>query len=201
MNGRERVKLSKFMSLVLRHDPGCIGIALDEQGWVAIDDLLAGAARQRVALNRERLETIVATSDKRRFAISDDGLRIRANQGHSVEVDLQLEARQPPEVLFHGTVARFLDSIAQQGLLKGARRHVHLSADRETACARRGATRQTGHPGSQGFADARGRPRVLSFGQWRLAYGTRAAGLLRPAGNQWLNRNSLVLTSAQIRSS
>ena len=124
---------SKYLSLILRHDPGKIGIELDENGWVAIDDLLTGLNRKRRGMSRARLEYLVETSDKKRYAISEDGLRISANQGHSVTINLNLAPLEPPETLFHGTVARFLDAINEQGLIKGSRHHVHLSADLETA--------------------------------------------------------------------
>lgn len=127
---------------MLRHRPEAAGITLDREGWVAIDVLLAGCAAHGRAMTREELLDIVAHSDKQRFAISSDGLRIRANQGHSVDVDLALAAIEPPAVLFHGTVARFLEAIRREGLRAGERTHVHLSADVDTAKkvgARRGA--------------------------------------------------------------
>ena len=127
------VRTSKFLSYVLRHRPDSIGITLDENGWVEIDELLAAAQRHEKELSRTRLERIVATSDKRRFAISGDGQRIRANQGHSVSVDLDLTPAVPPKLLYHGTVERFLDSIRAQGLIRGSRHHVHLSPDEKTA--------------------------------------------------------------------
>ncbi|HZY83380.1 MAG TPA: RNA 2'-phosphotransferase [Gemmataceae bacterium] len=127
------IRMSKFLSLVLRHKPEEIGLALDEQGWADVDDLIGRANRHGVALTRELVERIVATNEKKRFALSADGAKIRANQGHSVEVDLGLEARQPPEVLFHGTATRFLPGIAEKGLLPGGRQHVHLSPDEPTA--------------------------------------------------------------------
>jgi putative RNA 2'-phosphotransferase len=127
------VRPSKFLSFVLRHKPEAIGIALDEAGWTDVDALLAAAAAHGTRITREELDDIVAFSDKQRFALSPDGKRIRANQGHSVEVDLQLAPATPPERLYHGTVAEFLDSIRAQGLVKGARHHVHLSADEDTA--------------------------------------------------------------------
>lgn len=126
------VRTSKFLSLVLRHEPEKIGLALDPQGWVAIDELLAKAAGH-LPLTAELLHEVVRTSDKQRFTISGDGTRIRANQGHSVPVELGLAAQVPPEQLYHGTATRFLDSIRRQGLLRGERHHVHLSADTETA--------------------------------------------------------------------
>jgi putative RNA 2'-phosphotransferase len=127
------VRTSKFLSLVLRHDPERIGIVLDDAGWTDVAALLAAAAAHGVAITRAELEQIVATSDKQRFALSPDGTRIRANQGHSVEVELGLAPATPPDRLYHGTVARFVDSIRERGLLKGERHHVHLSADAETA--------------------------------------------------------------------
>ena len=106
---------------------------LDAGGWVSIDALLAGLAREGRATSRKAVARVVAQSDKQRFAISADGLRIRANQGHSVDVDLGLEPVAPPDVLFHGTVSKHLDGIWAEGLKPQRRHHVHLSADRETA--------------------------------------------------------------------
>lgn len=126
------VRTSKFLSLVLRHEPEKIGLELDAQGWVSIDELLAKAAGH-LPLTAELLHEVVRTSDKQRFAISEDGTRIRANQGHSVPVELELAAQVPPEQLYHGTATRFLDSIRRHGLLRGERHHVHLSADTDTA--------------------------------------------------------------------
>lgn len=127
------VKLSKFISLVLRHDPGRFGLTLDPQGWVAVDELLTAAARGGVALDDATLRRIVSENDKQRFAFSSDGRRIRANQGHSVEVDLGLPPVTPPELLYHGTTERFLEPIRRTGLEKRARQHVHLSIDEPTA--------------------------------------------------------------------
>jgi putative RNA 2'-phosphotransferase len=127
------VRLSKFLSLVLRHEPEKIGLVLDENGWAAVDELLAGAAKAGVALTPESLRHVVETNDKKRFALSEDGRRIRASQGHSVEVDLDLPPTVPPEQLFHGTATRFLDPIRAEGLRPQSRRHVHLSPDEETA--------------------------------------------------------------------
>lgn len=135
MSKDKLVNTSKFLSLVLRHAPETIGLKLDENGWANIDELLQDAARhiRGSNLNRELLEEIVASSDKQRFVISEDGQRIRANQGHSVAIDLALEPRVPPVELFHGTATRFLDGIFAEGLKKVSRQHVHLSPDRETA--------------------------------------------------------------------
>jgi putative RNA 2'-phosphotransferase len=119
MNEKEVVQLSKFLSLVLRHQPGKVGIALDEAGWVDVAELLAAMGRHGRAVSRAELLHVVETSDKKRFALSDDGRRIRASQGHSVEVELGYEPATPLDVLFHGTVERFLDSIRAKGLVKG----------------------------------------------------------------------------------
>src|SRR5262249_54516383 len=121
--------------LVLRHEPALIGITLDRAGWAAIDELVERAGAAGKPLTHELVEMIVATSDKQRFAISEDGLRIRANQGHSVEVELGLDPVRPPETLLHGTARRFLPAILAKGLVKGARHHVHLTTDGEIALA------------------------------------------------------------------
>ena len=131
---KERAKrISKYLSLVLRHDPAAAGVTLDAEGWVDVEDLLAGAARHGRSFTKAELEEVVQTSDKQRFALSLDGERIRANQGHSLSVDLGLTPQTPPEVLYHGTVERFLSSIMSQGLEKQSRQHVHLSPDVVTA--------------------------------------------------------------------
>ena len=136
------VKVSRFLSLVLRHAPERIGIRLDEAGWTDVSDLIAACGRNGVPLSREQLADIVAQSDKQRFAFDETGLRIRANQGHSVPVELGYAPAPPPNKLYHGTVAKFVADIRSQGLLKGRRHHVHLSADEATAAKvgqRRGA--------------------------------------------------------------
>lgn len=136
------ISTSKFLSLVLRHQPDTIGLTLDVQGWATIDDLLKAAKDHGFDLNHDLLLRVVHENDKQRFAISSDGSRIRANQGHSIDVSLGLQSVVPPEELYHGTVDRFLELIRSQGLIKGARRYVHLSADRKTATtvgARRGS--------------------------------------------------------------
>ncbi|SEL62396.1 putative RNA 2'-phosphotransferase [Roseivivax marinus] len=124
---------SKFLSRVLRHEPELIEIRLDPQGWVLIDELLRKVKKVGRSLTREQLREIVETNDKRRFTLSSDGRRIRAAQGHSVDVDLGLSPQVPPEVLYHGTAAQNLDAIFQSGLDPGRRRQVHLSPDPETA--------------------------------------------------------------------
>jgi putative RNA 2'-phosphotransferase len=127
------IQLSKFLSFVLRHKPDAIDLALDRQGWVSIDELLEKATAAGTQFSREELLYVVQTSDKQRFSISIDGLRIRAAQGHSVSVELGLPPQQPPPVLFHGTAARFIEAILSDGLKPQARQQVHLSADEPTA--------------------------------------------------------------------
>jgi putative RNA 2'-phosphotransferase len=127
------IRVSKFLSLVLRHQPEKIGITLDSAGWVGVGELLDGLAKNDLDLTEVQLREVVASSDKKRFALSEDGLRIRASQGHSVEVELGYEPAAPPDLLYHGTVDRFLPSIREIGLIKGKRHHVHLSRDTETA--------------------------------------------------------------------
>jgi putative RNA 2'-phosphotransferase len=139
MDERRTVKVSKYLSKHLRHQPERIGLTLDEAGWVEIDTLIAACAAHGFRFSSEELDHVVATNDKRRFAI--EGTRIRASQGHSIEVDLGLPPATPPPYLFHGTVARNLDAIRAEGLRPMNRHAVHLSADRETATrvgARRG---------------------------------------------------------------
>jgi len=125
--------ISKYLSLVLRHDPAAAGVTLDAEGWVGVDDLLAGAARHGFSFTQAELKEVVQTNEKQRFTLSHDSQRIRASQGHSVSVDLGLTPETPPEILYHGTVDRFLSSIMDQGLDKRSRQYVHLSPDIETA--------------------------------------------------------------------
>jgi putative RNA 2'-phosphotransferase len=127
------IQTSKYLAKHLRHAPHELGLTLELGGWVPVDDLLAAAERAGFAITYDDLLECVETNDKQRFAFDASGERIRANQGHSVGVDLQLEEREPPEVLYHGTVERFLPSILKEGLVKGKRHHVHLSKDVETA--------------------------------------------------------------------
>lgn len=136
---RRTVRVSKYLSKHLRHQPERIGLTLDANGWVEIDTLIAAAAAHGFVFSRAELEHVVAHNDKKRFAV--DGRRIRASQGHTVQVDLDLPPATPPPYLYHGTVARNLDAIRTHGLSAMARHDVHLSADRETATrvgARRG---------------------------------------------------------------
>ncbi|GAB7032196.1 RNA 2'-phosphotransferase [Streptomyces sp. NPDC021749] len=139
MNTQRSVRLSKYLSKHLRHEPQRIGLALDAQGWVPVDDLLAAAAAHGFPFSQAELTAVVARNDKQRFTIEDG--RIRANQGHSVRVDLGLPPAEPPAYLFHGTVARNVAAIREKGLLPMKRHAVHLSPDRDTATrvgARRG---------------------------------------------------------------
>jgi len=118
---------------VLRHDPGAAGLTLGDGGWVEVDALLDALARNGKPIDRVTLEQLVRENDKQRFALSSDGLRIRASQGHSVGVELGYAASPPPELLYHGTVEPFLASIRVGGLLRGARQHVHLSETPDVA--------------------------------------------------------------------
>lgn len=127
------VSLSKFLSLILRHEPQRIGVTLDPNGWISVEELLVALKKYGKSVQLAELLQVVAENDKQRFAFSPDGLRIRANQGHSVEVALEYEPSVPPAVLYHGTVRKFLTAIRAQGLLKGSRHHVHLSTRREVA--------------------------------------------------------------------
>ncbi|MDG9927846.1 MULTISPECIES: RNA 2'-phosphotransferase [unclassified Pseudomonas] len=127
---------SKFLSYILRHEPHAIGLQLDSEGWADIESLIAGAAKDGRTLDIALIQAVVSSSDKKRFSISDDGLRIRAVQGHSTtNVSIQHVEKEPPEFLYHGTATRFLESIRQQGLIAGSRHHVHLSQDIPTAIA------------------------------------------------------------------
>ncbi len=128
-------KASKFLSFVLRHEPEAIGLNLDPNGWANIDDLItnASSAEQGMQLDKELINKVVSDNDKKRFIISEDGQNIRANQGHSIKVDLELKPTKPPVTLYHGTATRFLDSILKEGLKPGQRQHVHLSTNFETA--------------------------------------------------------------------
>ena len=128
-----KLKLRKFLSFVLRHDQETIGLRLDAQGWARIDELIRKASAAGRKFRREDLLDVVAINDKKRFSLSDDGLRIRATQGHSVALDLGLPPREPPQVLYHGTATRFLGAIWSEGLKPQARQQVHLSTDAATA--------------------------------------------------------------------
>lgn len=123
---------SKFMSLILRHKPETIGISLDEHGWANVDELIAGIAKSH-EFNMNILEEIVKTDNKQRYSFNDDKTLIRANQGHSIPVDVELDEVQPPEELWHGTGEKYVNSIDAQGLIPKSRLYVHLSKDEDTA--------------------------------------------------------------------
>lgn len=164
--------ISKFLSLVLRHDPEKIGITLDENGWTECHDLIEASVRHGMKFDYETLAEVVRSNDKQRFSLSEDGKRIRANQGHSVAVDLALEPQVPPLFLYHGTVPKFLESIRQSGLLKGERHHVHLSADRVTASK---------------VGERRGKPVILSI---------RATEMSKAGHSFYVSENGVWLTDA-----
>ena len=128
MDTKKFKDVSKFLSYVLRHEPHAIGLQLDSEGWADIESLIAGAAKNGRTLDIGLVQAIVSSSDKKRFSISEYGLRIRAVQGHSsASVSLQYVKKEPPRFLYHGSATRFLESIRQQGLIAGSRHHVHLS--------------------------------------------------------------------------
>lgn len=170
MNKREQIRISKFLSLILRHQPETIGIQLDDNGWVEVAVLLAQCKIHKKGITQEILAKVVATNTKQRFALSEDGLRIRANQGHSIDVDLGYKAQRPPEELYHGTVAGSLSLIRNHGLSKMLRHHVHLSPDRQTAVI---------------VGKRRGKPMVLSI---------QAAAMANAGYDFFLSTNGVWLT-------
>lgn len=129
------VKLGRFLSLVLRHDPHAAGITLDERGWADVNELLAGVNCTGRKIDIDTLERIVRENNKQRYAFNEDHTRIRANQGHSIPVDVELKEETPPQYLYHGTASRFLPSIQGEGIRKMSRQYVHLSGDFNTAMA------------------------------------------------------------------
>ena len=133
MEPHEITKISRKLSYILRHNPAEIGLTLDAQGWGNVAYILSKLVVAGGPLSMVALEEVVATNDKKRFAFNDDLTLIRANQGHSVSVELGYTAQEPPVVLFHGTASKSLQSIKNQGLIKGSRHHVHLSTDETTA--------------------------------------------------------------------
>ncbi|MGW5350517.1 RNA 2'-phosphotransferase [Streptomyces sp. NPDC004031] len=170
MNEKNTVRASKFLARVLRHEPELIGVTLDEGGWVEVDVLLAACAAHGRRLSRAELEHVVEANNKKRYALSEDGRRIRASQGHSVTVDLGLAPAVPPDVLFHGTATATVPLILREGLRPMSRQDVHLSADRETAVR---------------VGSRHGRPAVLAVD----AVGLAAAGHVfrRSANGVWLS--------------
>lgn len=169
---RELIQSSKFLSFVLRHRPDAIGLVLDAEGWAGVDELIARASEHGEQLTVELIRKVVAQNDKQRFALSADERRIRAVQGHSIEVDLQLVPQIPPAILFHGTATRFLASIREHGLQGRGRQHVHLSPDAETAVR---------------VGSRHGKPVVLEV----------SAAAMHAAGHQfYLSENGVWLTDA-----
>jgi putative RNA 2'-phosphotransferase len=130
---RHEEQIGRFLVMVLRHKPDVLELKLDAAGWVSVLSLLESLGRKGTPLFREQLELIAAQNDKRRFEFSADGQSIRASQGHSIKVELGYPAAVPPEVLYHGTTNGVVDSIRQQGLIKGQRHAVHISSDEATA--------------------------------------------------------------------
>jgi putative RNA 2'-phosphotransferase len=172
MDSKQTTRLSKFLSKHLRHAPEAIGLHLEAGGWVAVADLLAACAAHGQPLTRDELEDIVEDNDKQRFAFDESGQRIRAQQGHSVAVDLQLAPAEPPAVLYHGTAPAALPAIRAAGLQKMSRHHVHLTTDEATA-------RRVGQ--------RRGRPVLLAVD---------AAGLHAAGGVFYRSGNGVWLTEA-----
>lgn len=169
---KELIRLSKFLSLVLRHRPQLIGITLDEQGWTDVPTLLQKANAAGTPLDIETLRLVVENNNKKRFVLDEVTGRIRAAQGHSVEVALGYSAQEPPEILYHGTAERFLKSILASGLQKRQRHHVHLSRDVETA---------------RSVGSRHGRPVILEV----------RAGAMQSAGFQFfISENGVWLTDA-----
>lgn len=169
MDEKRRVRISKFLSKHLRHSPEELGLTLEPGGWVFVEDVLNGAAEAGLPFTREEVEVVVRSWDKQRFALDDTGTRIRANQGHSTDVDLQLEPADPPAELYHGTPERNLTAILRDGLVKMARHHVHLSPETATAVK---------------VGQRRGKPLILAVDAARM----RADGFLfyRFANGVWL---------------
>lgn len=163
------IPLSKFLSFVLRHNPASIGLSLDSAGWAHVDELVTAAQKAGKPLTTDTLRQVVTQNDKQRFSFSADGQKIRANQGHSLAVDLGLEPLTPPDALFHGTATHFLPSIHAKGLLPGRRHQVHLSSDEQTAIK---------------VGQRHGKPVVLSIQAARMS----AAGyqFYRSANGVWL---------------
>lgn len=167
------LKKSKFLSMVLRHRPETIGLALDENGWVNVEELLEASANAGQNISKSLLREIVATNSKQRFVFSSDQSKIRANQGHSVKgIDLELTVTEPPEILYHGTVEKFLPAIKKSGLQKMQRHHVHLSSTVETA---------------QSVGTRRGKPVILVV---------HAAAMFKAGYEFYISKNDVWLTES-----
>lgn len=172
MDTKKQKKISRFMSLVLRHQPDAAGLTLDEGGWVSVSDLLNGLSANGRGISMQQLEVVVAENDKQRFQFDEDKVRIRATQGHSVVVELGYEPAVPPEFLYHGTPKQFVASIRREGLKKQRRHHVHLHLDVTIARA---------------AGERRGDPVIL----------TVASGRMHASGHQFfLTPNNVWLTDA-----
>jgi putative RNA 2'-phosphotransferase len=133
MDDKRKVKISKFLSLILRHKPEVVFLNLDENGWVSVEKLIQACADYGKPFTFAELKEVVATNDKKRFSFNENETKIRANQGHSLEVEIEFEKRTPPEILYHGTAEKNVGVIFAEGLKKMSRHHVHLSSDTETA--------------------------------------------------------------------
>lgn len=133
MDEKRRTKISRFLSLILRHAPETVGLTLEENGWVKVDDLIRACRRNGKEITLAELREVVAANDKKRFSFDAGGEKIRANQGHSVAVEIEFEKKTPPAILYHGTAEKNVSLIRSKGLQKMRRHHVHLSPDAETA--------------------------------------------------------------------
>jgi putative RNA 2'-phosphotransferase len=129
------IELGRFISLILRHKPEAVGIKLDSNGWANVDELISGINKAGKKIDMEILERIVRENNKQRYSFNETHTKIRANQGHSINVDVELKEAIPPDKLYHGTATRFMESIKKNGITKQSRQYVHLSADKETATA------------------------------------------------------------------
>lgn len=133
MTEPQKKKISKFLSLILRHQPETINLTLDVNGWANVDELREKCSKHKIDFTLEELDEVVETNDKKRFIFNEDKTKIRANQGHSIDIDLALKPQQPPEFLYHGTAQINVNSILEKGIEKRNRQHVHLSIDKDTA--------------------------------------------------------------------
>lgn len=133
MDEKRKTKISKFLSLILRHQPEVVGLTLEENGWIEVKKLIKACADYGKPFTFAELKSVVETNDKKRFGFNENETKIRANQGHSLEVEIEFEKKTPPKILYHGTAEKNLGLIFAEGLKKMSRHHVHLSADIETA--------------------------------------------------------------------
>ncbi|MFB9077778.1 RNA 2'-phosphotransferase [Flavobacterium procerum] len=170
MNENTAKTVSKFLSLVLRHSPEKIGLKLDENGWADVKELIAKCNKKGNRMDAELLDYVVENNDKKRFAYNEDKTKIRASQGHSISVELNLAETEPLEYLYHGTVGKFMESIRNEGLKKMSRQHVHLSKDKETATK---------------VGSRRGTPQILTV---------RSGAMFRDGFKFYLSENNVWLT-------